>query len=76
MLQQDAEKPVFPASSFDKLRMTSSVIEAWRLMVSLSWFGELTMRPWATAFFSGLLEWLRMAGMRAARASIVKIVRG
>jgi hypothetical protein len=44
------------ASSFDKLRMRLSVFNELILMVSLSRFGGLTVRPWATSFFSNLLE--------------------
>jgi hypothetical protein len=38
------------ASSFDKLRMRLRVISGLALMVSLSRFGGLTVRPWATSF--------------------------
>jgi hypothetical protein len=38
-------------ASFDKLRMRLSVFNELSLMVSLSRFGGLTVRPWATALF-------------------------
>jgi hypothetical protein len=43
------------APSFDKLRMRLRVINEFILMVSLSRFGGLTVRPWATPFFSRLI---------------------
>jgi hypothetical protein len=44
------------ASSFDKLRMSESDFNGLDLMVSLSRFGGLTVRPWAASFFSSLLD--------------------
>jgi hypothetical protein len=43
-----------PASSFDRLRMRWSDFNGLDLMVSLSRFDGLTVRPWAV--FSSLLE--------------------
>jgi hypothetical protein len=45
-----------PASSFDRLRMRWSDFNGLDLMVSLSRFGGLTVRPWAASFFSSLLR--------------------
>src|SRR5271166_807156 len=42
------------ASSFDRLRMRSRVFNGLILMVSLSRFGGLTVRPWATSLFQYL----------------------
>ncbi len=44
------------ASSFDKLRMRVSDFNGLDLMVSLSRFGALIVRPWAASFVSGLLK--------------------
>jgi hypothetical protein len=36
--------------------MSESDFNGLDLMVSLSWFGGLTVRPWAASFFSSLLD--------------------
>jgi hypothetical protein len=41
------KKAEFQASSFDRLRMRASDFNELILMVSLSRFGGLTVRPWA-----------------------------
>jgi hypothetical protein len=43
------------SSSFDRLSMRWSDFNGLDLRVSLSRFGALTVRPWATSFFSSLL---------------------
>jgi hypothetical protein len=45
-----------PPPSVDRLRMRASDFNGLDLMVTLSRFGGLTVRPWATMFFSILLE--------------------
>jgi hypothetical protein len=45
--KEAAEKNEGLASSFDRLRMRSSAFNELILMVSVSRFGGLTVRPWA-----------------------------
>ncbi len=56
MALERVRKAEILAPSFDKLRMRSSDINGLHLMVRLSRFGRLTVRPWAASFFSNLVE--------------------
>jgi hypothetical protein len=51
------KKVEFHALSFDRLRRRPSDFNGLDLMVTLSRFGGLTVRPWAASFFSSLLGW-------------------
>ena len=54
--KQRLKKAEGQAASFDKLRTRSSDFNDLGLMVSLSRFGGLTVRPWAASLFSNLLD--------------------
>jgi hypothetical protein len=53
--KQKLKKAEIQAASFDKLRIRSSDFNGLGLMVRLSRFGGLTVRPWAASLFSNLL---------------------
>jgi hypothetical protein len=54
--KQRLKKAESQAASFDKLRMRSSDFNGLDLMVCLSRFDGLTVRPWAASLFSNLLD--------------------
>jgi hypothetical protein len=64
---QAAKKARNLASSFDKLGMRLSVFNGLDLMVSLSRFGGLTVRPWAASFFSLLGAFSGLAAQAESR---------